>query len=298
MAKISKPILKLHKEALEILKKDELHFYDIEFVYENYHEGATNMNNLISAHFTPDSIALSMAHSTRHNNFVDLGAGIGKLAHKLLRFNAYDEHKMFGVCVENCTEFYEIGKKLLPQLHWINGDMFDEKVIDEIKDLMQGKNFSIISNPPFGNQVKHTSKLLKYTGAKFEFKVMELGAILGAYDGAFLVPQESATFRISGTEGRGETYKEEYKSKEYLKFNKQTDLKIIANSGFSTDIIEGEDWKEVNIVTEIAIIEYVEDVTGIRTYKPKYETHVKKPVKVIKLETEKLINYGEQISLF
>lgn len=262
MAKLSKQVIKKHLESLEILKKSDLNFNDIEFVYNNYHEGAGKYNNLISAHFTPLSIAHSMTFNIRNENFVDLCAGIGTLSYAIKRYfdlGCRTGKKPTGICVENCIEYYEVGKKLLPEFHWINGSIFDQKVIDEIKSPMEGKQFSIISNPPYGKIANtDTKELLKYKGNCFEYKAIEIGALLGADDGAFLIPQNSCPFRMSGKINQ-QTHDESYKSSEYLKFVKSTEIEIIANIGFSTDVNEDESgWKDVSITTEIAIIEYKE----------------------------------------
>lgn len=276
MAKISKRVLAKHNQAVEILKKDTLSFNDREFVFKHYHEGAGKMNNLISAHFTPYAIAHSMTFNIAYDNFVDLCAGIGILSYAMLRQNelTFKNKKSIGICVENCTEYYEVGKKLLPEFHWINGDIFDPKVIAEIKSIMNNNNFSIISNPPYGSQVKTNSKdLLKYTGSTFEYKAIELGAILGAFDGAFLIPQGSCPFRYTGRK-TGMVYEEKYKTDDYKKFQKQTDLELIMNTGFSTDILPDEDgWKDVSTVTEIACVDYYE-----LDYKPKMFNPKPKPV--------------------
>ena len=268
MAKISKEVLKKHLKAVALLEKEELTFDDKYYIYKHYHEGAGKMNNLISAHFTPFTIANSIAFNVRQLNFVDLCAGIGILSYALLRHAEYEyskikfEGKLFtGICVENCVEYYQVGKKLLPELHWINGDIFDQKVIDEIKSLMAGKKFSILSNPPYGKQVKtDTKNLLKYQGSNFEYKTIELGAILGAYDGAFLIPQDSSPFRYSGKRQNFDGVEnEKYKSNEYKKFVVQNDLEIVPNIGFSTEVFDEDDnWKDVTITTEIAIVEYNE----------------------------------------
>jgi predicted RNA methylase len=261
MAKISKPVLKKHNEALEILKKkDKLNFNEREFVFKHYHEGASKMNNLISAHFTPYSIAKSISQNIRHTDmFVDLCSGIGILSYALKRLNEWDNSPVVGICIENCVEYYEVGKKLLPEFHWICGDIFNPNVIAQVKEIMDGKRFSIVSNPPYGKQVKtDTNSLLKYQGTEFEYKAMELGAILGAEDGAFLIPQESAPFRITGNNYKGVEH-ESYKTSKYKKFVDQTGLEISPNIGYTTEIFEDEDgWKDVNIKTEIAILEYNE----------------------------------------
>ena len=132
---------------------------------------------------------------------------------------------------------------------------------------MDTHKFSIISNPPFGKQVMGKSDLMHYPGYMFEYKAIEMGAILGAYDGAFLIPQQSAPFRLTGNHSYGVEH-ESYKSKEYYKFIEHTRLKIVPNIGYSTEIYDeeeqGKGWKDVSIITEIAIVEYDE-----LDYKPK-----------------------------
>ena len=261
MAKISKRLLNEHNKAVALLEKEHLDWDDKEFIFNNYHEGAGKMNNLISAHFTPKQIARSMAHNSRMLNWVDLGAGIGRLSYTMIRENEYHFKDGFiGICVENCTEYYEVGKKLVPECIWINGSIFDQAVIDEIKMIMEGMKlkFSIISNPPYGIQVKGSSDLMHYTGSKFEYKAIEIGAILGAYDGVFLIPQQSAPFRMSGF--NGPVNDDKYLTPDYLKFVEQTNLEISPNIGFSTEILDPDElgWKDVSIATEIAIVEYDE----------------------------------------
>lgn len=276
MAKISKPVLKLHNKAVELLKKESLDHNEREFIFMNYHEGAGKMNNLISAHFTPYELARHLNMCITQTHFVDLCAGIGMLSYSILRnyeMGSMNNQKPFGICVENCTEYFEVGKKLLPEFHWINGDIFDPKVIEEIKALMKGKNFSIVSNPPYGKQVKtETKEILKYSGATFEYKAIELGAILGAYDGAFLLPQNSCPFRLSGRESK-QVHSEAYKTPDYLKFHKNTGLEIQPNMGICTQsvISDSNGWKDVSVMTEIAEINYDES-----NYKPIHQTQREK----------------------
>ena len=271
MGKISKPVLKKHMEALEILKKDKLNYWDKEFVFNYYHEGATNMNNLVSAHFTPLTLATAIAQNTRDKNFVDLCAGIGVLSWAMVRdheLGRNPEKPFMGICVENIAEFYNIGKKLVPECHWINGDILDLEVIKEIQSLMGNRSFSIISNPPYGSQVKSSNKeLLHYKGAEFEYKVIELGAILGANAGTFLIGQESCPFKFTRVARNVFLTGDELPQK-YRKFVEQTGLEITPNNGWHTDIGEDhEGWKDVNITTEIAIVDYDE-----LEYKPKQIT--------------------------
>ena len=255
MGKISKEMMKRHSKAMEIIEQDVLSFDDKIYVLENYHEGATQMNNLISAHFTPMELARSVQMSARSKHFVDLCSGIGILSWCMMRIHYFEDNKdVVGICIENCTEYYRIGKKLLPELHWINGSIFDQAIIDEVKELMEGKDFSIISNPPYGKQVKtDTKKLLKYKGSDFEYKAIELGDMLGAHDGVFLIPQSSCNFKLSGVSGN----EFNIPCSKYDKFYEETKLEMRPNMGFDTECIDAG-WKDVSITTEIAIFEYQE----------------------------------------
>jgi hypothetical protein len=252
---------------MEIIEQDVLSYDDKIYVLENYHEGATNMNNLVSAHFTPMSLARSVEQCTRNYNFVDLCAGIGILSWCQLRILEFEQRKFTGICIEYCKEYYEVGRKLMPELHWINGDIFDENVINKVKELMNGKDFSVISNPPYGKQVKTFTNILQYKGSDFEYKAIELGNILGAQDGIFLIPQGSCNFKMSGQRGT------EFgiPCKKYEKFEKETGLKMSPNMGFDTECIE-DGWKDVSITTEIAIFEYEEMREELREIELEDET--------------------------
>ncbi len=171
MGKISKEDMKRHSKAMEIIEQDVLSYDDKIYVLENYHEGATNMNNLVSAHFTPMSLARSVEQCTRNYNFVDLCAGIGILSWCQERVMEFEDKEFVGICVENCLEYCKIGKKLMPQLHWINGDIFNPKVIARIKEIMGDRSFSVISNPPYGKQVKTNTDILQYKGSDFEYTI-------------------------------------------------------------------------------------------------------------------------------
>jgi len=145
-------------------------------------------------------------------------------------------------------------------------------------------DFSIISNPPYGKTVNPDVKdILYYKGSEFEYKTIELGAVLGASDGVFLIPQESCPFKMSKVNYTRILKPEEYSSK-YKKFIKESGLEIYSNNGFTTEICEDENgWKDISITTEIAILEYEES-----DYKPKYPILEKE-----KIEIQTEINFFE-----
>jgi hypothetical protein len=200
------------------------------------------------------SLARSVEQCTRNYNFVDLCAGIGILSWCQERVMEFEDKEFVGICVENCLEYCKIGKKLMPQLHWINGDIFNPKVIARIKEIMGDRSFSVISNPPYGKQVKTNTDILQYKGSDFEYKAIELGFQLGASEGVFLIPQGSCNFKMSGQRHTNLNVS----CSKYEKFEKETNLKMSPNIGFTTDIFDGDGWKDVSITTEIAIFEYDE----------------------------------------
>ena len=86
-------------------------------------------------------------------------------------------------------------------------------------------------------------------------------------------------------------YEPHYKTRDYIKFVKETGLEITPNMGYSTDIYEDQaDWKDVSPITEIAILEYNE-----LDYKAK-----PRKTKVIKMQQSKTTNRHiyKQTSLF
>ena len=80
MAKLTKPEMKAHNAALAVLKKAVLTEDDKLFVLANYHEGATHMNGLAGAFFTPEGLADDLEVEVHGRRVIDLCAGIGRLA--------------------------------------------------------------------------------------------------------------------------------------------------------------------------------------------------------------------------
>jgi predicted RNA methylase len=238
MAKISKEAAKRHKQALDLVHSDKrLTLDDRYFILENFNESASHMNGLAGAFFTPEGLArdLSIEVCGGIGSMIDLCAGIGGLA-----FACRDKAKRI-VCVEMNPEYAEVGKRVMPEAEWIVGDVFS------LGDI--GHFDWAISNPPFGAIKTGSSVKAAYTGAKFEYRVIELASTI-ADNGTFIIPQQSAPFRYSGHQ----TYSEVIE-KECAKFMEQTGIVLGHNCGLDTSSYLDE-WKGVSPMCEIVVCDF------------------------------------------
>lgn len=237
MSKISKDAAKRHKQALDLVHSDRhLTLDDRFFILENFHEGATNINGLAGAFFTPEGLARDFAIEVCNGkSLIDLCAGIGRLS-----FACRDRAKRI-VCVEQNPDYAAVGMRVMPEAEWIVGDVFTIGDIGHFK--------WAISNPPFGAIKTSSAFDGVYSGARFEYKLIELASRI-ADNGAFIIPQSSAPFRYSGRQ----SFKEEM-DKECAKFVNQTGIVMGNNCGIDTALYKDE-WKGVSPVCEIVVCEF------------------------------------------
>lgn len=253
MSKLSKPLLKAHNKALEITQQDKISYDDKFFVYENYHEGATNINSQHGAFFTPIGLAQDF-HLTvvqgKQTKIIDLCAGIGMLSFIAYHYAAPDEKPEI-TCVEINPQYIEIGKKLLPEATWIQGSVMDKELMESLGHFDQA-----ISNPPFG-KIKHTEdvkKWLSYKGSEFEFKVMEVAGKIADL-GTFIVLQGSTPFKYSGCTNFETLIGTNRLPSKVEKFINETGYTFKFNVGIDTSIYK-EEWKGVSPICEIVNIDY------------------------------------------
>lgn len=242
MAKLTKPQIKAHNEAMALVDCGRpLDDDEKEFILDNWQESATHINSASGAFFTPRGLARDFAievggSSTELGPCIDLCAGIGCLAYHV-------SHKFDRiVCVEINPEYARIGQRVVPEAEWIVASVFDPRILDMA-------TFSwAISNPPFG-KIKAPDYTGRYSGSEFEYRVIELASRL-AHFGAFILPQMSAPFRYSGSQ--------EYRAEESDKarrFREQTGIEMEPNCGIDTAIYSKE-WRGVAPVCEIVVCEF------------------------------------------
>lgn len=253
MAKLSKSEAKAHDQAVELLAKHELTDDDRIFIMENWQESANHVNSTAGAFFTPHGLARDAAIDVFNSGrIIDLCAGIGSLS-LAVYWNGYYQRERMGetlalVCVELNPAYVEIGKKMLPEATWICGSIFD------LPDL--GRFDYAISNPPFGNIKTGGGEAGKYTGAKFEYRTIEVASRIADY-GTFIIPQQSAGFRYSGAHYYQHSDSGEISADQYQKFFEQTGIRLDMGAGVDTTVYRDE-WHGVAPMVEIACADFTE----------------------------------------
>lgn len=243
MAKLTKEQAKLHEQAEKLFVKDALTLEDKLFIFENWQESARNVNSLHGAFFTPWELASEFsieANFHRDARIIDLCAGIGTLAFAVQELHKHRDVNLDIVCVENNPDYVAVGRKIIPEATWIEADVLD------LPDL--GRFDMAISNPPFG-KIKTDHKPPRYKGAEFEYKVIDVAGTI-AESGAFILPQGSAPFMLSGRQ----CY-ERYERPKYLRFRRETGIHLEAGTGFDTSHIRDK-WKGVAPLVEICTAEF------------------------------------------
>lgn len=267
MAKLTKQETRLHDQACELLQLDSLTEEQKDFVFHNWHEGATHINGKAGAFFTPWELAFDFEIDVSGNRLLDCCSGIGILTYAILTKakNGYDRDKLPEiVCIEINPDYVEIGKKLVPEATWICGD-----ITDPILQASLGHFDCAFGNPPFG-AIKCNGKAPRYTGADFEYKVMDIASDL-ADRGTFLIPQGSCQFRYSGP-----GCYERPEIGKVSKFCEQTSIRMECGVGIDTTAYEG--WKGVNPVCEVANIDFEDARAERRPTPPNYPAKPDKPL--------------------
>ncbi|RED44133.1 methyltransferase [Aestuariispira insulae] len=250
MAKLTKAETKAHNQACELLKKDVLTHDEKWFVLDNWHEGAEHNNGSTGAFFTPSGMALDFAIDVGGKRVLDLCAGIGALSFAAWVRNEQNRYEGMVeaeyVCIEINPAYIEIGKKIMPQATWVQGDASD---LEFIKSL--GRFDCVISNPPFGKRAGGNGNAPRYTGADFEYKIMDIASEVADY-GVFIIPQQSSSFFYSGRVAHRDN-----DSAKLKKFRQQTGITMDCGVGVDTAYYK-DDWKGVAPICEIVTCNFEE----------------------------------------
>lgn len=244
MSKLTKAQAKAHQQALDLCAKDVLTEDEKIFVLENFHEGATNINTVAGAFFTPLDLARDLAIEANSGRVIDLCAGIGMLSFAMRQRNHFNNPPLDLTCIEINPEYVAIGRKILPEATWINASVFD------VLDMELGRFDFAVSNPPFGAIKRPEGKRSpRYTGADFEFHVIDIASSLADF-GVFLLPQMSAGFNYSGRRG----YERQTSGKAH-DFQAKMGLRFESGCGVDTALYVNQ-WRGVSPICEIVCVEF------------------------------------------
>lgn len=238
MAKLTKAEVAQHNKIKDLLYSDKALTWDEkEFMLEHYHEGATSINSEAGAFFTPHGLARDFTLDVGGGKLIDMCAGIGKLSFWKLTYDQYQKTIKDLICVELNPQYVELGKRIVPEATWIQGDVLSVDLPDDFD--------WAYSNPPFGN-IKTSEWSGKYKGSNFEYKVIERASQI-AKNGSFILPSGSCNFKYSGAH-----YFDWIERPKYKTFNKQTGIEFHAGVGIDTSVYKN-DWKGVSVICESVV---------------------------------------------
>jgi predicted RNA methylase len=230
--KLSKAEQKLQREVKALLDSDKtLTFEELEYIYENFNPGSISDVTVHSAYFTPLDMAYDFAlFAGRHGVCVDMCAGIGILTFCAQVRDTYHGNITKQICIERNPEYLRIGRRLLPNVEWILGDMFDQSIWNDIIK-RHGPIDCIVSNPPFGKVSKTDCdrSWLKYQGADLDIASIEIALKHATYVDMIL-PTGSVPFKMK-------PYYQKVENRKIEKLKSDTGLNILMqNPGIDTSV--------------------------------------------------------------
>lgn len=228
-----------HGEACSLLSLQRtLTDYEVDFCYRNWLPSATNNIAVSKAFFTPMDLAsqlhLWLPTDSRENvRIVDLAAGIGMLTHSY-REASLDRNKIESVCIELCQEFIDVGKRLLPDVRWVHGSIFDKEVWQDL-----GFFDASVLNPPFGSY-SIDCDWINYKKGRVELKAVEV-AYRFSRNGVAILPPSSAKWICSDGNKRAVGNYDKFR-----KYNPHIEF-----TGSSIDVNQFESFTHTKIKCEI-----------------------------------------------
>jgi hypothetical protein len=138
-----------HQRACDLVASDKpLTQDEKEFVLRSWKPGFDQVTK--AAFFTPLPWAYGVAMNAQGpRRVVDLGAGIGALSYAFVQTIRLDHRYLQELelyAIESDPQFVEVGRRVVPEVNWICGNIFDPMVWMQI-----GHVDIAITNPPFGN---------------------------------------------------------------------------------------------------------------------------------------------------
>ena len=131
MSKITRIQRRRHAEAEELLWSGDRRLSpdQVAFCLEHWDPRALSGDHVASnqAYFTPMNLArdLTLYVGGDGRRVVDIGAGIGRLAHAVLVANCWQPRQVRVTAVEFNPDYVRVGRRLLPDVEWIEGDFYD-----------------------------------------------------------------------------------------------------------------------------------------------------------------------------
>lgn len=200
MPKVSKLDLKAHKEALELLAKPrDLTQAEILFVLDHYVPDAAAVTEY-NIFFTPRHVAdIAALMSCEEAHILDMCAGIGRLAyHLLLRRKGSGSRRLAPItALEINPDLVKVGKKLMPEVNWFEGNVFDPDVYHRI-----GAFDLFMSNPPYRAVPKGQKSPLNTYRGRMDLMIAEIGLVISSEHGGTAVFEQGICPEIfSGNDG-------------------------------------------------------------------------------------------------
>lgn len=199
MGKITKQQLKLHEQTEELLwgSDKKLTQEQVAFCLEHWDPRALAGKQVArnQAYFTPLPLAIDAGKYIGGDGrqVVDIGAGIGRLAYAVLCANWWDAGRVKVTAVEINPEYVQVGRRLLPEVAWVQGDLYDLHLWQSLPRFDEA-----VSNPPFGQVLTdNDTGWIGYHGpagltvAAIGLRVARLGITL-------ILPQTQTPYRYSG----------------------------------------------------------------------------------------------------
>ena len=237
MSKLTKAEWKAHNAAVELVENGrDLTRDERLFIVENWNPAAISDLTSAGVFFTPSALAqdFGLVEVPAWGSVVDLCAGIGGLTFMATRQQWRDEDRAEYqriICVERNPAFVEVGRRVMPDAHWICGDVLNPDVWAEIGDV----DFAFC-NPPFGRMMQSDFSAPRYDGSEAEFKVLDVAMMLAPM-GAAIIPAQSAPFSFVGGFNRRPSTK-------FDKFNQAVGITL---DGSSVDAeYHRNDWRDVS----------------------------------------------------